>query len=551
MSVPSDSAGRLPQFGFGIVVVGIAVFAALATDVALNVLSPIKVAFLLGGIAFLIPTLILKNPKAYWLFLLVLSIPFDISKWLSSDLVDSQAIVDVYGQPASGTVSIEIYVTDVVLLAMLLPWLIQICLRQEKFYFPGIGYLFVFYLGLSLLSSLVNAILFYFSIFELIRESLYFLFFIYLINNVNTLLQFRSVIWAVVLGFTIGSSTVIVFFEQGIGTGTSIFTSLHDNAATGSKSGHGAAGHNTQPLTLNISSGRFFGQNEPREGDIIRSQGMFRHPAIPASLCGLTLPLILAFLMAAKTLRARFILALTFGWGFLALLLTFSRAGLLGLMVGVVVLIAVGGWSGFLSRRVFRISAAVFLAAGVVSIPFLLIYLGARPQSFSMRFNIYDVALRAYSEHPFLGVGLNNSTAAMKEGKQLLTELGTPIPREESVDSYYLAMLMEVGPIGSLLLYLFFGKLVMIALRATRKAAAEMKPLLVGMIAGLASLATQSVGDIPTAGHSVSGLLWLFLALIVAIARSAQSNDAVPQRENMPYGPPPDLQLGPSSAGSG
>ena len=50
-----------------------------------------QVAFILGGFALLIPTVVMKHPKAYWLFLLVVSIPFDISKWLSTWLVDPQS----------------------------------------------------------------------------------------------------------------------------------------------------------------------------------------------------------------------------------------------------------------------------------------------------------------------------------------------------------------------------------------------------------------------------------------------------------------------------
>ena len=75
---------------------------ALATDLALDVLTPAKFAFMLGGFALLIPTMVVKDPQAYWLFLLVLSIPFDISKWLSIGWVDSQALIDTYGEPMSG-----------------------------------------------------------------------------------------------------------------------------------------------------------------------------------------------------------------------------------------------------------------------------------------------------------------------------------------------------------------------------------------------------------------------------------------------------------------
>ena len=39
------------------------------------------------------------------------------------------------------------------------------------------------------------------------------------------------------------------------------------------------------------------------------------------------------------------------------------------------------------------------------------------------------------------------------------------MPRTESADSFYLVLLTEVGPLGFILFFLFFGKIVMIALR--------------------------------------------------------------------------------------
>jgi O-antigen ligase len=210
---------------------------------------------------------------------------------------------------------------------------------------------------------------------------------------------------------------------------------------------------------------------------------------------------------------------MVFVLGITALVLTFSKAGAIGFTAGTLVVFAVAGWSGLISRRVFILGIVALAMAIAVSVPLLLVYFGARPGTLLMRFYMFEAALQGYSQHPFLGVGLNNSTAAMKEGRQALVEIGIPMPRTEPADSLYLAILMEVGPVGFLLYFVFFGKIVMIALRAMRGVATDMKPLLVGIVAGLASLATQSIADIPMAGHAVSGMLWLFAALIVAIAR--------------------------------
>jgi O-Antigen ligase len=521
---PPNSA-RFLLTTFGIVVIG--VLAAVATDVAVTVLTPVKLAFILGGVALLIPTMVVKDPTGYWLFLLVLSIPFDISKLLSLWLVDPRTLVDLYGQPASGTTAVELYLTDVVLIAMLLPWLARICLRREKLYFPKIAYLFVFYLAWALLVSLINAESFYLAIFELCRQALYFLSFVYLINNVATRLQFRSAVWAVFLGLIIGAGTVIIFFELGIGTESSIFARLHDQAVTTISQGQaykpGAKTSYNDNLTL-YGTGRRFGPADREQGsEIKRSQGMFRHPAIPASLCGLTLPIVLAYLIVARTNRDRILFFMVFALGITALVLTFSRAGAIGLTVGTLVFFAVGGWSGLISRRVLIPGIVTLAMAFAVSIPLLLVYFGTRPGSFLMRFYLFEAALQGYSQHPILGVGLNNGTAAMKAGRQALIDIGIPMPRTESADSFYLVLLTEIGPLGFILFFLFFGKIVMIALRAMREVATDLKPLLVGIVAGLASLATQGLADDPLAGHAVSGTLWLFAALIVAIARHIQA----------------------------
>jgi hypothetical protein len=530
VSVRPAASARLLLPSFGIV--GIGVLVALATDVAVSVLTPAKLGFVLGGFALLIPTMVVKDPKAYWLFLLVLSIPFDISKLLSAWLVDPQTLIDLYGQPASGTTAVELYLTDVVLIAMLLPWLARICLTRKPLYFPKSGYVFIFYLAWALLVSLINAESFYLAIFELCREALYLLFFVYLINNITTRLQFRSVVWAVLLGLIIGASTVIIFFELGIGrTGASVFARLHDQVVTISqgqayKPGAKAGNEN---LTLHGMERRLLPANREGEGlEIKRSQGVFRHPAIPASLCGLTLPIVLAYFVAARNNRDRILCFMVFFLGITALVLTFSRAGAIGFTVGTLVFFAVGGWSGLISRRVVMLGFVALAMAVAVSIPLLLVYFGARPGTFLMRFYLFEAALDGYSQHPILGVGLNNSTAAMKAGRQALIEIGIPMPPTESADSFYLVLLTEVGPLGFILFFLFFGKIVMIALRAMRKVATDLKPLLVGIVAGLASLATQCLADDPLAGHAVGGTLWLFAGLIIAVARYIRAETQFP-----------------------
>jgi hypothetical protein len=512
-------------------VVGIGILLALAIDIAVNALSPAKLVFILGGFALLIPTMVMEDPKAYWLFLLVASIPFDISKYLSASLVDPETLVATYGQPPSGTVAIEPFATDVVLVAMLLGWLVRSSIKRDPLYFPKIGYLFVLYLAWSLLGSLANADSLYLSFFDLCRQVMYFIFFIYLTNNITTTAQFRSVTLAILLGFVISATSVIAFFEFNVGTENSIFASLHDQADTASQSQTHKSNTNSgnENLTLHGAERRF-GPANPGGADLVRSQGMFKHPAIAAGMFELTLPIVLAYLMTARSNRDRFLFLMIFTWGLTALVLTFSRAGLIGFMTGIFVLFVLGGWSGLVSRRVLTLAAVALIGAAALSIPFLLYYFEARPGSFLMRFYLFEAALQGYAQHPFLGVGLNNATAAMKAGRQALIDIGIPMPPTESADSFYLVTLTEVGPIGFALFFGFFGGVVLIALRAMREVAPDLKPLLLGMPAGLASLATQNIADDNLAGHSISATLWLFAALIIAIARQVRPQTRLSRR---------------------
>jgi hypothetical protein len=123
--------------GFGIVAVGILV--AVATNMALTVFSSAKLAFALGGLALLIPTMVVQHPQAYWLFLLVMSLPFDITKNLSLSMVDSDALGKTYGVPISGTTGLEIYLSDVILIAMLLPWLGRYVFDEHYYIFLKSG----------------------------------------------------------------------------------------------------------------------------------------------------------------------------------------------------------------------------------------------------------------------------------------------------------------------------------------------------------------------------------------------------------------------------
>jgi O-antigen ligase len=110
--------------------------------------------------------------------------------------------------------------------------------------------------------------------------------------------------------------------------------------------------------------------------------------------------------------------------GVVGLVLTFSKAGAISFAVGIIAFFAVGSWAGLISRRVLIGGLFALTVAVVLSVPWLIIYFGSRPETYYMRFKLFQAALYSYLQHPFLGVGFNNATAAMIAGKDELRGAG-------------------------------------------------------------------------------------------------------------------------------
>jgi hypothetical protein len=483
-------------------IVALGVLLALVTIMVMSD-SPVRLVALLGVIALLLPTLMVKEKKAYWLFLLVLSMSIGLNARTTRWLADVGTLFHDYGPPARESLSLDLYLADIFLIAMLVPWLARLMLKRAKFFFPKIGYLFILYLAWALIISLIEARSVYLAAFEWCREVLFFLSFVYLINNVVTRAHFRAVALALVVGLTLHSAIIIGFFQLGIGTETNVFAALYSTPGlvTGKKS-----------LALP--------QTQTGEGaSRARSTGVFSHPAEAAYYLGYTLPVVFGLIVASVRVRARVLAGAIVASGCLALYLTFSRSGLLAFLVGVVAFFLIGRWSALISRRIFTWSAWVFALAAVVSIPVIVKGLDTRPKALSARLELIEMTLAIYQERPLmliLGVGLSNSTAVMRDDWGQKNRLY----RNLNLHTYYLVVLTEVGIIGFLLFFTFVGQIGMIALRSAREADPEMKPLLVGITVGLVSWAAQNLGD--HFGYHVAGaVFWLYAGLIVAIARQA------------------------------
>jgi hypothetical protein len=499
------SRARFLVAGPSIVVLGILV--ALATVAAATLVKPVILGSAVVGLIILIPTLVLRDPKPYWLFLLIVSIPIDFGKQLTKSLVDPSSLSIKYGPPGSEITSIDIYVSDAVLFVMVIFWLARLAQRREQFYFPKLGYIYIIYLAWGLIISLINAVSYYLAIFEWCRDILYLLFFVYLVNNVVTRAQLRAAVLALLAGLVVASVSIIGFFDLNVKTNSVVYS--RSDAAT------------TEPLTPHETS-------TDSQWGIKRSAGIFSHGAVAAYYLEFTLFVALALMMTASRLRDQLLFGALFFAGCIALYLTFSRSGLVGFAAGSAVFFAIGRWSRLLSRLQFRLVVLGFVMVAAASAPLLLISYESRTKSLYRRVEFLQIVIDLYREQPLLpllGAGMNNSSPAVKKSTENLTDKGHHATAQ-SIHTHYLVVLTEVGLIGFLLFFGFFGRIAVLAVRSMKHLEKEDKVLVAAMVGSLASIALHNLGD-GFGGHSINAMLWLYAGLMVAITRRVRPAQAL------------------------
>jgi O-antigen ligase len=408
---------------------------------------------------------------------------------------------------------VAIYLTDVILIAMLLPWLAQLCRRQRNLYFPKIGYIFLLYLAWALIVSLIEAKSLYLSIFEWVREILYFIFFLYIVNNVVTRAQFRAVVLALFVGLVIESVAVISFFNLSIGTEFNFFRDLL------------YSGNSRGETTLTVAESGTWKH-------VARSAGTFGHPSQAAYYFEYILPIVLGCLMAARRARDRILFGTVLGIGCVALVLTFSRSGILGFLVMSALFFSLARWSRLISRQMFTCCAFVAAISASVSAPLLINYLATRPDAGSFRWKLIMPSVDAFAERPIWGAGLNNSSAVTEGSRSIVsTPTGHSNYQLSVVHNHYLIVLVEVGMVGFLLFFAFFWQTIATAFRHMRAAGTEAKLLLVGIVSALGGIAIHNFGD-PFGGHPTRSMLWLHAGLVFALCRRARAEPALPALAN-------------------
>jgi O-antigen ligase len=254
-----------------------------------------------------------------------------------------------------------------------------------------------------------------------------------------------------------------------------------------------------QPITGGASKINLYGA--------VNGQGIYRINAIsgdPNHLgIFLVIPLLVLTPIALRLARGhpwRRPLAWILGFLFLVFLATLSRSGVIGLIFGLFVLW--GPYRRFFRRRSFLrplaavlgIVAVVFLSRLHFFITVVKTRIDTSGGSETAHFQVYDFVPAVFRAHPLFGLGLNNFSVYYQDrtGK---TNWGP--------HSFYVALIVETGLVGTLLFVGFIGYL-FVRLHALRRLgralalaqdpqAARVLPLAYGLTAALvATLAANA-----------------------------------------------------------
>ena len=463
--------------------------------------APLVWTFLLFvAVLGVLPALVIREPGLYWLSLFLLASIVDIKK----TLIDGLKVIDNLGlvalTPSSQLVP-EIRLSDLVLGLLLLSWMIRLARHRATFHFPRFALIFVAFMIWSAISTL-QAELPYLGVVELTNQFRYFVIFLYAVNNVKgprTLMVVGCVLLAILALQAMATGARYVFgfglvAESAFGRVNAVDNSQHLNVVRG---GGGKRAFGTVP--------------SPR--------GTAAH-----------LLLLLPWApLAALHFRRRWLSILCaglFAAGTVALLLTYSRAALIGYAVGSAVgTLLMVRWS-FLSRRGLALCVLAATLAGIVIGPVAAAFINKRPDNVRVRLAQFRTTIDMIKDNLIVGVGPNNSASTQRHYKRdgtsgIVVTDATKISDTEPIHSQHLMNLAETGIVGFALYTGFFFIILRRANQLTNSPVMLTRLAGGGLLIGGIALSVQFLAD-PIFENSIFVLLWFLCGVVWMLGESGE-----------------------------
>jgi hypothetical protein len=448
------------------------------------------------GIGVAAASLVVKDSQKYWLSLFLVSLVLDIHK----DFLPktwSDYFLGTFSLPW-GTATLLLQLSDIPFMFLILLWLRKQLNRREPIYWPLINVVPMAFLAWATLGVICSPYPLL-GFLELVRQVK----FVGMYTAAANMFRMKRVARVVVLMLLVQA-----VIQGGVTIGRYKFQFL--GTLLGETFGK------TDPMLLEETV------TSEAEGTK-RGLGTFNHPNMTAMHFELVLPIALILFLGGATRGLR-----TLGFGVLALgagalVLTFSRGGMLGFVAACLVSV----YLCYSRRMVPRSITILLVLSGMLLAPVAAMqaekYFTTRQEYYEERWSHLNAGRILMGLNPILGTGLNTSTALRV---RLARKEPQPIDELLPLHNHYLIALSEIGVVGFLLYSGFFLYITIQAWKMSRRTSGFMRVLAIGVVAAYTSLAVHMNVDFlhPDALHT---MLWFYAGLIMAQRRSEDEARAI------------------------
>lgn len=463
--------------------------------------APLVWTFLLfAGVLALIPAFLVREPELYWLSVFLLSSSVDIKK----TLVDGLDVIERMGlDPVTPTSQLvpEIRLSDLVFVILVLTWMVRLARHRATLQFPRFSLIFIAFLIWSVISSL-QAEYPYLAFVELTNQVRYFVIFLYAVNNVKAPRMVMAVGCVLLALLAIQAAATGAQYAFGVG--------VVPAGAFGRSNVIDTSEH------LNVVQG----------GGGRRAFGTVPSPRGTAGHLLLLLPWAPLVMMLDRRRWIRVSCLALFGIGSAALILTYSRAGLVGYIAGSLVgMLLLVRW-GYISRRGVALCVLAVGLGAVVAGPLAISFINNRPDNVRVRMAQFRTTVDMIRDNLIVGVGPNNSAYAQRRYKRdgtsgIAVTDPSKVSDAQPIHSQHLTNLADTGLVGFALYVSFFFIVFWRAERLTRSQAALTRIAGAGLLIGGIALFVQFLAD-PMFEHSVFALLWFLCGVVWVIGERGE-----------------------------
>ena len=252
------------------------------------------------------------------------------------------------------------------------------------------------------------------------------------------------------------------------------------------------------------------------EGPGTRSGGTLGSPNVAGTFFAVLLPVAVSILATSMRRGVKALALCALVVGTVALILTFSRGGWVSFGLALAFLVVVSGRNEIRRLRPYAIGATLVVVA--IAIPFggdIAERVRGDRDSIASRAPLVDAAYGMISDHPLLGVGINNYPVVLDRYKSTSVW-------GELVHNEYLRIWAESGPLALLCFLLVLALALVSGRRAWRAGDSIVAPLALGFTASIVALLPNMAVERFVNRPQVT-LLWLAIGVLAALSAEASA----------------------------